>query len=130
MELKSQVSVELLSLVSILAVVLVLVVVLSFVISQQLYTQKATSGGEDLCVFLATEINTAASFGGGYERSFAMPFVYTQFPYSIQFDNSERRVAVNWTEGGCSQPLLANVSGAIAQGSNFVRFANGVVLLN
>ncbi|MEM4255373.1 MAG: hypothetical protein QXR53_03520 [Candidatus Norongarragalinales archaeon] len=128
--MRNQVSVELLSLVGILSLVLVLVVVLSFVISQQLNTQKTSSGGADLCVFLATEVNTAASLGEGYERSFVMPFVYTQFPYSIEFDNNERRVGVSWSGGGCSTPLLANVSGAVSQGPNFMRFENGVVVLN
>jgi len=127
---KSQASMELLSLVSILALVLVLVVVLSFVISQQLNTQKASLGGEDLCIFLANEVNTAASFGEGYERSFNMPFAYLQFDYSVSFENSGRRVSVSWDQGSCSMPLLSNVSGTPGQGSNFVRFANGVVVFN
>ena len=121
---------ELLSLVSILGLVLVLVVVLSFVISQQLVTQKASLGGEDLCTFLANEVNTAASFGEGYERTFTMPFAYTQFDYSIAFQNSERRISVAWADGGCSMPLLSDVSGSPGAGSNFVRSENGVVVLN
>ena len=129
--MKSQASVELLSLVALGGIVLAGVTVISFVYSQQLNAQKSFTGGNELCLFLASEINTAASFGEGFERSFILPFSATQFSFLVEFNNAERKVFVFWEGGGCSKPLLSEVSGSLNfQGSNFLRFNNGVVVLN
>lgn len=128
--LKSQATIEMLSLVVLSAAVLAVVSVVAYSYTQQLNSQKTLFGGRELCTFLAREANTAASFGEGFQRSFDLPSASAQFSYTVQFVNSERRVWVNWSGGSCSNPLLANVTGALHSGHNSLKFQDGQVVLN
>jgi len=121
---------ELLSLTVLGGLVLIVATIISFTYSQQATAQKTASGGQDLCGFLAREINTAASFGDGYARSFTLPVFTNEFSYSVEFVNEERRVFVSWNNGGCFKPLVASVTGSLKAGVNSLQFENGGVVLN
>lgn len=121
---------ELLSLTVLGSMMLIVATIVSFTYGQQLNDQKTASGGRELCIFLGREINTAASFGNGYARSFTLPLVASQFSYSVELVNDQRRVFVSWEKGGCFKPLLANVSGSLMPGGNSLKFENGIVVLN
>lgn len=128
--LKSQATIELLSLAVIAGAVLVIVTIVSYSYSQQLTEQKMLFGGRELCSFISRESNSAASFGNGFERSFDMPAVVLDFNYNVAFNNQERRVYVWWESGNCSSPLLANVTGVLRPDHNSLKFNDGVVVLN
>ena len=121
---------ELLSLTVLGGLVLITATIISFTYGQQLNSLKTSSGGRELCLFFSREINTAASFGNGYARSFTIPLVASQFPYAVDFDNEQHRVFVSWNNGGCAKPLLASVIGSLRTGVNSLKFENGSVVLN
>ena len=127
-KLKAQVSVEWISFTAFSLLVFLVATAISIGYWRDVQNQHVSLAGVSLCQRLAQEANTAASFGTGYERSFDLP--YDRIAYPVEFNNPERRLYVTWGAGSCSRPLLANVSGPVIDGMNFIRVVNTTVVLN
>ncbi|GEM_PF-5992062 len=124
---KAQVSVEWIAFTAFSLLVFLVATAVSFTYWRDVQNLQASHAGVSLCQQLAHELNTAVSFGSGFARSFELSL---PLAVEMEFNNLERRLYVTWSAGGCSRPLLANVTGRARDGLNFIRVDNVTVVLN
>jgi len=125
--MKAQVSVEFITLISILLLLLILFVWNSFSLRMEMITLSSDTEAKKLSDRIAFEINTALKAGNGYSREF---YVEKSFAGISDFDIlvSTYSISIKWSQGSVSSQMLTeNIIGNVKKGRNFIENKNGEI---
>lgn len=123
-EMKAQVSIEFMILISILALLFILYTQNSLSLQRDMITIKVDQDAKKLSDKIAFEINTAVKSGDGYERRF---YVEDSFGGISDFNISVKNYAVtiSWGQRSVSSQITTkNITGNVSKGWNLIE--NGV----
>jgi hypothetical protein len=126
----AQVSIEFISLISLLFILLLLVVYYNSNLHLQLTSIKILKDAQTISDQIASEINLALKAGDGYSRIFFIP---PKLSGSIDYEISVKDylVILSWKEGSTQSTILTkNITGEILKGRNFIKNANGIIYVN
>jgi thiamine monophosphate kinase len=126
----AQVSIEFISLISLLFILLLLVVYYNSNLHLQLTSIKILKDAQTICDQIASEINLALKAGDGYSRIFFIP---PKLSGSIDYEISVKDylVILSWKEGSTQSTILTkNITGEILKGRNFIKNVNGIIYAN
>ena len=126
----AQVSVEFISLISLLFIFLLLVAYYNSGLQLQLTSAKILKDAQAISDQVASEINLALRAGNGYSRIFFIPAkLYGSIDYTISV--KDYFVVLSW-KGGSTQSMILtkNITGELIKGRNSIKNINGVIYVN
>jgi hypothetical protein len=126
----AQVSVEFISLISLLFIFLLLVAYYNSGLQLQLTSAKILKDAQAISDQVASEINLALRAGNGYSRIFFIPAkLYGSIDYTISV--KDYFVVLSW-KGGSTQSMILtkNITGELIKGRNSIKNINGVTYVN
>lgn len=126
----AQVSIEFISLVSVLFILLILTIYYNSEFYYQIYSTRIFKEAQTVSDQISSEINLALKAGDGYSRIFFLPEkLSNSVDYSIVVENY--LVIVSWdTKSAQSTILTKNVAGEFFKGRNLIRNSGGIVYVN
>ncbi|MEM5836255.1 MAG: hypothetical protein QXR09_01390 [Candidatus Aenigmatarchaeota archaeon] len=128
--MSAQVSLEFISLLSLLFIFLFLTIYHSSNLYIQTNRAKVLKEAQTISDQIASEINLALKAGSGYSRIFTIPQkISNAIDYNITV--KDYLVILSWNNGFVQSTILTrNISGEILKGENLIRNLNGVVYVN
>jgi hypothetical protein len=126
----AQVSIEFISLISVLFIFLILTIYYNSELYFQIYSTRIFKEAQTVSDQIASEINLALKAGDGYSRIFFLPAkLSNSLDYSIAVENY--LVIVRWDSNFAQSTILTkNVTGEFLKGKNFIRNSGGIVYVN
>jgi hypothetical protein len=126
----AQVSIEFISLISVLFILLVLTIYYNSELYFQIYSTRILKEAQTISDQIASEINLALKAGDGYSRIFFLPSkLSNSVDYSITVENY--LVIVAWDGSPVRSTILTkNVTGEFLKGRNLIRNSGGIVYVN
>ena len=126
----AQVSIEFISLISVLFILLILTIYYNSELYFQIHSTRVFKEAQTVSDQIASEINLALKAGDGYSRIFFLPTkLLNSLDYSIAVENYN--VIVSWDTGFVQSIILTkNVTGKILKGKNLIRNYGGIVYVN
>lgn len=126
----AQISIEFITLVSILIVILSLTIYYNSSFYLQMNSAKIYSDAQTLSDQVASEINLALKAGNGYSRIFYIPKeILNAIDYNISVENY--RVILNWATGSTHSIILVeDVIGDLIKGQNLIKNLDGRIYVN
>jgi len=126
----AQVSIEFISLISVLFILLVLTIYYNSELYFQIYSTRILKDAQTVSDQIASEINLALKAGDGYSRIFFLPSkLSNSVDYSITVGNYF--VIVAWDSSSVQSTILTkNVTGEFLKGKNLIRNSGGIVYVN
>jgi len=126
----AQVSIEFISLISVLFILLILTIYYNSELYYQIYSTRILKEAQTISDQIASEINLALKAGDGYSRIFFLPTkISNTIDYSITVENY--LVIVAWDSSSVQSTILTkNVTGEFLKGKNLIRNSGGIVYVN
>jgi hypothetical protein len=126
----AQVSIEFISLISVLFILLILTIYYNSELYYQIYSTRILKEAQTISDQIASEINLALKAGDGYSRIFFLPTkISNTIDYSITVENY--LVIVAWDNSSVQSTILTkNVTGEFLKGKNLIRNSGGIVYVN
>jgi hypothetical protein len=128
--MKSQAGVEFLILMSIMLTIVLVVVWSGLSLRQKVFWSKTVTEAQELCDYIAFEINSAVKAGDGYKRNFYVEnefFGVTDFTITV----SEYSVFIDWDGKSVSSSIVTrNITGSIEKGKTYtIENKNGEIIV-
>ncbi|MFH1779541.1 MAG: hypothetical protein ABH803_00145 [Candidatus Micrarchaeota archaeon] len=128
---RSQISVELMSIVALLLLMLVVFTFVFFSQRSEVFRDRVALDGASVCRIIEIEADAAFSIGEGYSASFVLPAGLLTEPYAVSLIPLEHRIRVEWEKGFCEAVLRSNsFGGSLFPGENILRNNDGFVEFN
>jgi len=127
--MKAQTSTEFLVLVSILVLISLVFYFSIIPFLQQAYHSRIKKHAEEICKFVANELNLAYQVGDGYRRKFFIEEKLLGFKnYTIDFQNFS--IFVDWNGWSVVCPTqVGRVNGRIHKGWNYIKNVKGEIYI-
>ncbi|MEM5853550.1 MAG: hypothetical protein QXG39_02995 [Candidatus Aenigmatarchaeota archaeon] len=126
----AQVSLEFITLLSLLSIFLLLLIYQGFGLQNKLSYNKILMGAQAISDQVASEINLALKAGDGYSRFFTIPpKILNLIDYTIEV--KDYNIIVSWDGNYVKSSILTrSIYGQILKGNNFIKNVDGLIYVN